>query len=132
MWRMSFIHGTDWLIFPWQISLYFNDSINIDDPQAPGSHGQILTNHLTEGLCACGPLTALIGSHFLVVPAFPCPLSSQEIDVGIVIRKVEAHGKDNCSTELTHYSRNSFVRCGLCETVPSCTIACIWPYVALC
>lgn len=70
-----------------------NDSINIDDPQAPGSHEQILANNLTEGLCACGPLMALIGSYFLVVPAFPCPLSSQEIDVGIALRKDEADGR---------------------------------------
>jgi hypothetical protein len=58
---------------------------------------QVLTNHSTEGLCTDGPLTLLIGSHFLVVPAFPCPLSSQELDMGIAIRKVEADDRDNCS-----------------------------------
>jgi hypothetical protein len=81
------------------ILVLFNDSINIDDPQAPGSHDQLLTNHLTEGLFPCGPFMALIGSYFLVLPALLCPLSSQEIDVGTAMREVEPDGRDNCSTE---------------------------------
>jgi hypothetical protein len=73
-------------------------------PQAPGSHSQILTNNFTEGLCACGLPTTLIGSRFLIVPAFPCPLSSQEFDVDIDIRKDEADGKHNC---LRKHNRSS-------------------------
>jgi hypothetical protein len=57
------------------------------------SHGQTLVNNLTEGLCARGPLMALIGSYFLRVPAFLCPLRAQEIDVGIALRKDEADGR---------------------------------------
>jgi hypothetical protein len=70
----------------YSLALYFlvylivsNDSISIDNLQAPGSHGQISTNQFTECLCACGPFMAPTGSCFLLVPTFPCPLSSQEL-----------------------------------------------------
>jgi hypothetical protein len=43
---------------------------------------------------------ALIGLYlFAAVPNFTYPLSSQEIDVGIAIRKDEVDGKNTWSTE---------------------------------
>jgi hypothetical protein len=43
---------------------------------------------------------ALIVSYFLVVvTTFPCPSSSEKIDVGIAIRKDEVDGKNTWSTE---------------------------------
>jgi hypothetical protein len=59
---------------------------------------------------------ALIGSYFLVVvPTFPCPLSSQEIDVVIALRKDDADGR-----ELFY---GNAVESGLYESVPRCIIA---------
>jgi hypothetical protein len=42
-------------------------SILIEDPQAPGSHGQILGNDFTEDQRICGPFIALIGLYLRVV-----------------------------------------------------------------
>lgn len=46
---------------------------------------------------------ALISSYFLVVPIFPCPFHSQEINLGIAIRKAERKLFDwNISDGITH------------------------------
>lgn len=69
----------------------------------------ILTTHTLLGAMAryqpiiplktCGSFMALIGSYFLVVPTFPRPLSSQEIDVGISIRTEEVESRNDCSAK---------------------------------
>lgn len=93
LWCMWIVYGTDWLIIPWQRLFY----------QQYPMITLILTTHRLLGaaaryqpiipLKACaqvGHSQQLIRSCFIVVvPTFPCSLSSYEVYVGIAILKVE-------------------------------------------
>jgi hypothetical protein len=73
---------------------------------------------------------ALIGLYlFAAVPNFTYPLSSQEIDVGIAIRKDEADGKIIVLGKRNRSSESLTIQGILrdvgCVNLPSCTIACI-------
>lgn len=84
-----------------------NDNRENYDLQAPGSHGQISTNYFTEDFVR---RCAIHGTDWLIFPysstTFPCPLSSQEIGVGMALRKEEADGRQlfygNVIDLLTH------------------------------
>jgi hypothetical protein len=97
--------------------LVSNDRINIYDPWAPGSHGQISTNHFIVDLHACEPLMALIGRFFrIVVPTlfYKDAADRRDLFYENVIDLISDPLYQGLCCEM-----------GLCESVPRRTIACI-------